>query len=430
MLIPLIELQTLILNLGEAERRAHRATDEFSIQESEIQRLTDSLTRSESELSAARSELEKQRQRVRDLEASGIGGPPQTAGGGAENERLRERVVGLEAVIAQARSEINGQRRRIRELEARPPLQSPKDLAAADENERLREQLKRLQNHLSTAKSELDGQRRRIRELETLQRASSEIPRAAEAAESQQLRRQVATLEARMAESRSEVDHQRRKIRELEALQPASQESAPVAEEVPDQVAALEVQLSEARGELDRQRGKIRELEAYIFESSALTPAEPSPIPSRPTRHPVAAPPPAVGPYDDEQQPAWPSPPVVPSRHPAPRRENREVGTSQRSDERQTGAVSTPASVPTPDPTATRLRHLYRRLQTHSRDEALSPDDQRRWVADLAAYDKALVLACIEWGVPTTFRPGNRLPFDDRVALTRALSAVGLDVAS
>jgi len=427
-LIPLSELQTLILSLGEAERRAYAAATELSMRDKEIQGLADSLTKFEAELDTTRSALDKQRLRVRELEASGTISPPR-AGTSSENERLRERLVGLEAQITQARSEISGQRRRIRELEARPRLPSAKALAAEDENERLREQLKRVQGHLSTATSELDGQRRRIRELETLQLAASGGPSEPEG-DYEHLRSQLTTLEARMAESRSEVDNQRRRIREMEMRQPPSQASVTVADERPDEVTTLEVELSIAKEQLDRQRGKIRELEAYIFESSALTPAQPTRLPSPPPRRREAAAPSAIGPYDDEKQPAWPSTPVDSRRHRTPPGGSGEITERRRGDEHQSGDAPRRASASDPHPTATQLRQLYRRLQTHSRDEAASPDDQRRWVADLAAYDRALVLACIELGVPTTFKPGHRLPADDRVALTRALGAVGLDVAS
>jgi hypothetical protein len=72
------------------------------------------------------------------------------------------------------------------------------------------------------------------------------------------------------------------------------------------------------------------------------------------------------------------------------------------------------------------LRRLYQGLAARQRD----PDarDGSEWVTELARYDTVLVRACARLGVPTDFRPGDRLPAADRVALTRALETAGLDV--
>lgn len=75
-----------------------------------------------------------------------------------------------------------------------------------------------------------------------------------------------------------------------------------------------------------------------------------------------------------------------------------------------------------------RLRRLYGRLEARQGQEEVPPAEAERWVADLAAYDTALVRAASALGVPTGYRVGERLPASDRVALTRALAAAGLDV--
>jgi hypothetical protein len=72
------------------------------------------------------------------------------------------------------------------------------------------------------------------------------------------------------------------------------------------------------------------------------------------------------------------------------------------------------------------LRGLYQGLAARQRDPGAR--DGSEWVTELARYDTVLVRACARLGVPTSFRPGDRLPAADRVALTRALEATGLDV--
>lgn len=425
-LIPLADLQALILRVGEAERLAHVATNGPSMPDAEAQRLTEALSRSEAGLAAARSELEKQKYRLRELETAGSRDPSPPSESRSVSERLREQLVRLEARMSEARSEIEGQRRRIRELESRPPAPSPKALATEEENTRLRVQLSRIEGRLSEARTELDAQRQRIRELETRQPASPTSTPAADA-EYEHLRKQVATLEARMAESRSASDSQRRRIRELEALQPMSSESELTAEALREQVAALEAHLTRARDELDGQRRRTRELEAHIARSSQRVPTEPTGGPSRSRRRPVLPAPRAAAPYDDEQQPASPPAPARNARWDRPQVMTVDDATPQYPEAPASTLVdSPPPEAPAPDTHATRLRRLYRRLQTHPRTATVSAEERGRWVADLAAYDEALVLACIELGVPTSFSPGQRLHAEDRVALTRALGAAGL----
>ena len=77
---------------------------------------------------------------------------------------------------------------------------------------------------------------------------------------------------------------------------------------------------------------------------------------------------------------------------------------------------------------ATELRRLYGRLQGRQGQAEVSPAEAERWVADLAAYDAALVRGCRALGVPVPSRMGERIPASDRVALTRTLAAAGLDV--
>ena len=74
------------------------------------------------------------------------------------------------------------------------------------------------------------------------------------------------------------------------------------------------------------------------------------------------------------------------------------------------------------------LHRLFGRLQARQGQGEVSPADAERWVADLAAYDAALVRACRVLRVPAPYRVGERIPASDRVALTRALAAAGLDV--
>jgi len=400
--IPLADLQAMILSLGEAERRAREASSQMTVIDTGTQQLTASLTRAEADLVAATSEVERLRRRVRELEVAAASGSHR-AGAGLENERLREQVMKLEARMAEARSEVDGQRRRIRELESRQA--SPSQVAVS-------------------AHEELEGQRGRIRDLEARLATPSDSEIATDA-ENERLYKQMACLEARLAESGSEVVGLRRRLRELESLpaRPSENESALEADNASlrEQVKRSDARLSTARSELDGQRRRIRALEAKIGEQPSEDSAK------------VAPRPPVAEPYDDERELARsPAPFLPPSRPDRAATVSPVTAAVPRPGDRKVddGSLRPPASAPDLDPTAERLRVLYHRLHGRPRRDTPTPDEQRQWIADLVAYDEALVVACIEHGVPTSFEPGQRLPAAVRVALTRSLREVGLDVAS
>ncbi len=418
-IIPLSDLQTLILSLGEAERRAREASSQISVIDNGTQQLTASLASAETDLAAARTEIERHRRRIRELEVASAGGSHR-AGAGLENERLREQVMKLEARMAESRSEVDGQRRRIRELETRQASPSQAVVAATAENNRLREQQRALEHRLTSTNAELERHRRRTQDLEARLATPSDSEVATDA-ENERLYKQMARLEARLAESGNEIVALRRRLREVEAIPagPSEHESALESDNASlrDKVKRFEARLSTARSELDGQRRRIRELESKIIDQPPGVSAK------------VASKPHLAEPYDDARPLARSSAPsmaqtgqaamVSPVKAVMPRGD-RDVGAVARA----------PAPDPGPEPTAERLRALYHRLHGRHRRNTLNPDEQRRWIADLVAYDKALVMACIELGVPTNFEPGHRLPAAVRVELTRALREVGLDVAS
>lgn len=74
------------------------------------------------------------------------------------------------------------------------------------------------------------------------------------------------------------------------------------------------------------------------------------------------------------------------------------------------------------------LRRWFGRLRAWQGQAEVSPAEAERWVADLIAYDAALVRACRVLHVPAPYRVGERIPASARKALTRALAAAGLDV--
>ncbi len=420
--IPLADLQAMILSLGEAERRAREASSQVTVIDTGTQQLTASLTRAEADLVAATSEVERLRRRVRELEVAAASGSHR-AGAGLENERLREQVMKLEARMAEARSEVDGQRRRIRELESRQASPSQVAVAAKAENDRLREQQRALEHRLTSAHEELEGQRGRIRDLEARLATPSDSEIATDA-ENERLYKQMARLEARLAESGSEVVALRRRLRELESLPagPSEIESALEAHNASlrEQVKRFDARLSSARNELDGQRRRIRELEAKIAERPSEVSAKVAPRPH------------VAEPYDDERELPRSSAPSLPPSGPD-RAATVSTGTPTvpRAPDRGVDEVGPrPAAAPDLDPTAQRLRVLYHRLHGRPKRDTPTPDEQRQWIADLVAYDEALVVACLELGVPTSFEPGHRLPAAVRVALTRALREVGLDVAS
>ncbi len=376
--LPLADLQALILNLGEAERRALEATHRATSNDAEVRRLTDALARAEAGVGAARSEVDRQRRRVRELEAGWAGGPAPTTRTAKDEERIREHVARLEARIAEARTEVEGQRRRIRELESRLSKPSEATVAAELEAGRLRERLTKLERRLGAARKEFDGQQRRIRELEAHLAKPSERTLATEA-ENERLLERVAQLEARAATATEERDDRQRRVGELEAS------LAAMAEEVSSRP-------------------------VYPPVSYEPAPYEPSPY------EPAAVEPVAVAEAVDVAA----APPMEPSPAPAP-----EHGAPPGGEPTQAHPGPSVAHV---DSTAAQLRRLYHRLQERRRSEATSPEENRQWTDDLAAYDEALVLACVKLGVPTDFPPGAQLSAEDRVRLTRDLGAAGLDV--
>jgi hypothetical protein len=190
-------------------------------------------------------------------------------------------------------------------------------------------------------------------------------------------------------------------------------------------------------------------------------PAAPPPAPPAPPPAPAAAPappppppPPPVVPPAAPPRVEPPPPPVpAPASNPAPdrpvpgtgalRRPLREARPAPPSDRGSEGPSASfrqwlggrkPPEAPVTPPSVdvehlgTELRRLYARLQARQGQAAVAPADAERWVADLAAYDAALVRTCRAVGVPTAYRVGERLPAGDRVALSRALAAAGVDV--
>jgi hypothetical protein len=79
-------------------------------------------------------------------------------------------------------------------------------------------------------------------------------------------------------------------------------------------------------------------------------------------------------------------------------------------------------------PLATELRRLYHCLQAHQRATPVDSAEERRWAAELAAYDEALQAACRLLGLTTGVQGAGRLDGAERVRLTRELGAAGLDV--
>ena len=420
--LPLADLQAMILNLGEAERRALEATNRVSSTDAEIGRLTDALAVAEAAMISARSDADALRRRVREMEAR-INSARPASGPGSDGERLRDHVARLETRMAEARSEVEGQRRRIRELETRLAAPAATNGVAEAEVVRQRELVKRLEAKLAAARTEFDNQRRRIRELEEHLATPSGRTLAAES-ENERLREHLGQLEARLAEASGEVDSQRRGLDELEVHLAASAERALAAaaesDRLREQMGRLEARIAAGRDQRESQRRRIQELETALLEqqaaADAAAAAEPSFTPPEP-EIPAGLTPVAETPVplallaaaDDPRTSPQPAPSLRPPEPP----------------------VSTEAATPdpaTPEPPAEQLRRLYHRLHTRRRDQGTGPAENQRWVADLAAYDCALVVACAEHGVPTAYHPGDRLPAEERVRLTRDLSAAGLDV--
>jgi uncharacterized coiled-coil protein SlyX len=234
----------------------------------------------------------------------------------------------------------------------------------------------------------------------------------------------------------------------------------------------LEARLRAIDAEASRMREQFVELRRQIEQERrhGERPAPP-PRPPTPPPAPAASPPPTPPPAPPTPPPATP-PPAPPARSPAPARSQAmsepAPGPSPDSQERHDPPESPPpvrrplpearpAPAPErpprpasasfrqwlggrkpPEPPAPQavdvgrlgaeLRRLYARLQARQGQAEVAPAEAERWVADLAAYDAALVRACRAVGVPTGYRVGERIPAGDRVALSRALAAAGVDV--
>jgi hypothetical protein len=217
----------------------------------------------------------------------------------------------------------------------------------------------------------------------------------------------------------------------------------------------LEARLRAIDAEASRMRDQFVELRRQIEEERrreerlrppavVAEPPSPPPPPDPPPPAPPLTPPPAPArasaPPATEQAPDSHEP--APDRSaPAhrPLREARPAPSSRRphppsgSSFRQWLGARKPPEAPAPPPVdierlGAELRRLYGRLQARQGQAEVSPAEAERWVADLAAYDAALVRACRAVGVPTAFRVGERIPAADRIALSRALAAAGVDV--
>ena len=198
-----------------------------------------------------------------------------------------------------------------------------------------------------------------------------------------------------------------------------------------------------------------------VRDSDGVVGDRPAPQPTRP---PVAQPPPAARPPLDPADPPATPPPSAPQATPPPATQSPPATSpprpppppSARAAARpspETRPAPLPERAPGPESPTFRqwlgarrppetqrapaydlerlggeLHRLFGRLQARQRQGEVSPADAERWVADLAAYDSGLLRACRVLGVPAPYRVGERIPASDRVALTRALAAAGLDV--
>ncbi len=85
-----------------------------------------------------------------------------------------------------------------------------------------------------------------------------------------------------------------------------------------------------------------------------------------------------------------------------------------------------PLATPSPKGLEAELRQLYRVLA--SRPDTVALEERLRWAVVLRRYDTVLIETCSRFGIATKHLPGGKLTARDRVALTRALADVGLDV--
>jgi hypothetical protein len=201
-------------------------------------------------------------------------------------------------------------------------------------------------------------------------------------------------------------------------------------------------QFVELRRQIEHERRREERLRppAAVAEpppaprSSPPPPALPAPPPPAPPAPAVSAP--VTGPSPDRPEASPDAPPPATTR---PLREARPAPSPDRpapppsSSFRQWLGARKPPEAPAPPPVdverlAAELRRLYGRLQARQGQAEVSPAEAERWVADLAAYDAALVRVCRTVGIPAAFRVGERIPAPDRIALSRALAAAGVDV--
>lgn len=205
----------------------------------------------------------------------------------------------------------------------------------------------------------------------------------------------------------------------------------------------LEARLRAIDAEASRMREQFVELRRQI-ERERRREANPRPSPAAPPFSRPAPPSPPPPRPRSERVPEQPQgglgpPTAVPPATPRPLREARPSPAPERSARppdsgfRHRLRAPTPGEAPPAPPLevehlGAELRRLYGRLQARQGLTEVSPAEAERWVADLAAYDTALVGACRAVGVPTAYRVGERIPAADRIALSRALAAAGVDV--
>lgn len=314
-----------------------------------------------------------------------------------ENRRLTGQLARTEAGLAKALADLEDERRRARQRDSADPR--PAAPAADNGDSRyLRTELARTEARLTEARSEISGQRRRIRELEG--RAADGPGRAAAERAVEALQAQVARAEHRTARMRHELEEQRRRVLELESIVPVYDDLP--AEDAPAVAAWPPVAEAEPLPPAFDQQ---------VYDGFPPEPEASDPCPSEPEDRSTQE--------DGGARPARSARPSSPLKPALQRLLGPRAGSAATSEPSSPGGDA--------EQVADDLRHLYSLLQNRSRS---GPDDAdgKRWVADLAAYDTALVRACREFGVRTRFRPGDRLPVEDRVALSRALAEAGLDV--
>lgn len=213
------------------------------------------------------------------------------------------------------------------------------------------------------------------------------------------------------------------------------------------EAARMREQFVELRRQIEQERQEQRrsDPEPRPVPPPAAAPPVPPPVPQPPAPPRAAAPPPVAAPprppartdHAPEPSPDGPVPGTGAPRRPL--REARPVPRATRGAEGSSsnfrqwlGARKPPEAAAPPPGDVERLggelRRLYARLQARQGQATVPPAEAERWVADLAAYDAALVRACRVVGVPTAYRVGERIPAGERIALSRALAAAGVDV--